>query len=1258
MNSVNLDLSSGVANLATPARASTPVNIRVGSAIQTIGPGQLLTPAQMVAANQVLRGGLAAQTLLLGSNGAAVGGSMVISQRFAPSLNGLVIPAGVTVINRAAALALTGNLTNAGTLYAISTNPAITTANISALNIQNQQSGLISSILPSGILSRFTNAIPNLGLSLNAVNNFANAGTISSAAALSISAGGSILNSASAGSPVIQAQNNVLLSASNIVNAGLISSANGNVNIAITPSQSLNVNNTGGVIRALNGNIVFGPGKLDYSQSLNLTGGNWLSQQLNIDIGSGTLNMNVQNILGQVNVEAGAAHLLASTPDLNLGNINIVGDPTWFNTSGNVLISGDILAAGTSPNIAIAASGHIISTTGAGRIDSSSTQTGGDGGSILLVAGARFVSPASGSQNDDTGTTITISSPSTGDSGGGIFLDGTKPAGFGGTAAAITGFTSSGVGATANGGDISMVAFHGTADGAGEVHLPSNITVLSGGSGTGNNGNITILAGATSGNSISTGKLQSSGGLGTAGNVTVYATQPVINGSGTISIKSGAVQAGSGSFVTGTFYNTSIITGDILTAGAGGAGSSLAGDGQSGSAGGKINLRAGSVSTGNLLSFGGGGGGGFNGGAGGAGGAITVASTLGNISILGEVNSSGGGGGGGAGAPITSGPGGNAGDITLSAANALIIDGPVLGSPGSAGGNNFWGTGTGAGGGTFGGGGGAAPAIPGTAGSGGGGGYYGGGAAGGGSTTAGSIGGSGGGFNRGGDGGAGGTGAVGSGAGGGGGAGGLGQGGGGGAFDPVNGGQGGRGGGGGTDGGNGTSGGLAGAGGVGGGSGPGLGAAGKASAPGKTGGAGGYIWASGTSAGGIDSEADYEGGGAIVKLSGKSVAVNSNIHDYHDPSTDISAFGQRSIAVGGWKDNGKGKLFITSTDYPFTVDAKPSPSGSYGWIYAAHGLVINGVDAAAYPGEVHIHVVNGSFAAAGGSPPPPPPPEEPPPGNSNGNSNGQGKFPFGLTFVDLPDVAIENSSSFFGQGNKGNSNLLNVQIGTRVATDYTQTVPPGLDDSSPIVHQGHITITQQGEDTVAVKASNFDTQTLDELKSAGITAGSQSKGNMLDLDKGNVLLTPSGNIIVNTHEGKVHIAGGSVVQIHETGNDVCILNLDDQKKGSVNIVAGDRTITVQPGKGVVLTRVKSPQFSKVNPLPKIATRNTKEFKLENGITAFVSEFSITSALTNVQPLKKLLASSDQADKKLLHSLLKNSVMLRDFTPQAGPYQAE
>ena len=204
----------------------------------------------------------------------------------------------------------------------------------------------------------------------------------------------------------------------------------------------------------------------------------------------------------------------------------------------------------------------------------------------------------------------------------------------------------------------------------------------------------------------------------------------------------------------GTTSGTGVVTvGNINTSGAGAA------QGLAGASAGAINITAsGNIQTGYLRAFGGGGGGGSNsvGGAGGAGNSITVDSTGANVTILGDVNSSGGGGGGGSGEQL-GGAGGAAGVISIEALGNATINGPVLAAGGGAGDAGTLAGGGGGGGFGGGGGGGAGEYSASTtyAGGFGGNGFYGGG--GGGTTNSGngSFGGAGGGFFGGGAGGAG-----------------------------------------------------------------------------------------------------------------------------------------------------------------------------------------------------------------------------------------------------------------------------------------------------------------------------------------------------------------------------------------------------------------------------------------------------------------------------------------------------------------------
>jgi hypothetical protein len=128
---VDLDLSSTDSNLnAAHVVNARPVTICVGGKPLLVTSRTRLTAAEMVAVYQVIDSGR--QAIQIGVHGNAVGGSVVITSRLARNLGSLVIPQGVTVIDNASALTLGGSLINSGTFFAVSTDPGVRAASITA----------------------------------------------------------------------------------------------------------------------------------------------------------------------------------------------------------------------------------------------------------------------------------------------------------------------------------------------------------------------------------------------------------------------------------------------------------------------------------------------------------------------------------------------------------------------------------------------------------------------------------------------------------------------------------------------------------------------------------------------------------------------------------------------------------------------------------------------------------------------------------------------------------------------------------------------------------------------------------------------------------------------------------------------------------------------------------------------------------------------------------------------------------------------
>lgn len=454
---VGLDLSSTAASISGSVLGKNDVPIVSGGKTVLVGANSALTPAQYLAALSVINGGL--QTLTINSAGQATGGLFQVPTN--TSLTSINVPKGVTGVYDVAAnhaLNLSGNFTNYGNFYLLSTNHSISAGSISAQNIVNNQGALISSVLPNLITSIF-GLVNNLSFSLNAVQNLHNFGTISSAGSLNLAAGNQLINglagTTSTALANITATNNISVIAPNITNVGQISSALNNINIQATTmlnsgllqslkgdinisnliDRTLEINNVGGLISA-HTNLNFSS---DTSRAvLSVVGGKLQADTINFDNPRGTVSVSVDDISRNLNFDArkvllsvssGSAGLDLSgldnsrsvqlsytgTGDVFTTGFNTRGRDVTINTTGSITIDGQILTSrknkGDGGNVFLSAGQDLlvgdISTTG---------KQGGNGGNITLLAGGTVGANqlvASGGESGNPGV-ITIESGKTG----------------------------------------------------------------------------------------------------------------------------------------------------------------------------------------------------------------------------------------------------------------------------------------------------------------------------------------------------------------------------------------------------------------------------------------------------------------------------------------------------------------------------------------------------------------------------------------------------------------------------------------------------------------------------------------------------------------------------------------------------------------------------------------------------------------------------------------------------------------------------
>ena len=498
------DLNLGSASATMPAAAhSSPVAINVGGAAHLVQPGAQLTPAEYMAVQQVMQTGT--QQLGLDTAGRAVSGRVVLDGMVPNGLSSLVIPQGVTAINNFAntnaLMNITGNLVNSGSLYAVSTDQSVRNAIINANNIVNTSGALLTSVLPANGLLGYANAIKDLSLTLNATNNLTNAGTISSAGNLNVTAGGALANS------------------------GLMQAAR-DINMSSTTGGAINFNGAGGTVQA--GNAI-NVGHIGDASAIQLTGGDWLSNTLNLTT-AGPLEMHVGQVSGLVNVQSNGAHVSAATPSLRFGSMCVTGDPYYINSSGDFVLGAQSeLSTGTSGYpFTIIASGNITSSGSTPLTINTSSNASYGGGDVTLIAGAVVT--------ENTGSTtgrLSVSGPSS--TGGSILLD--DETGTGGGAGVQT-IDTRALNATPGwgGGNVTLVAFHGSGNSAttgGQVLLRADSTIKTGGTIGGiSNGNVLAIAGNPNfSQSVQIGGIDTTGGDGGGGKITVVAGEPqILNG--------------------------------------------------------------------------------------------------------------------------------------------------------------------------------------------------------------------------------------------------------------------------------------------------------------------------------------------------------------------------------------------------------------------------------------------------------------------------------------------------------------------------------------------------------------------------------------------------------------------------------------------------------------------------------------------------------------------------------------------------------
>ena len=554
------------------------LNVGNGGLFSTIAPTSLSMFTNNLFSSQNLSLNITNNLFNAGTIAAPTGalnitaGGSIINQSAANSVASMV----AQNINLSSAI---GQITNSGSIAATMGNLNIT----SQLNnnlLVNNLAGILSAtnainIRDAAFGSNFGTVIDGGSVLSKELNIFGGTGSVALTSdqisgLINSTSGSLLINTASENLNIGSVQTVGDLQLTNqlgsFTNHQSIVSDQGSITFDASDSAHLTIDNTNGVVKALNGSINIRNAAYSGVGNSTVNGGDFLSENFNIHSGQGTAEVAVNDLTGTVQSSGTALHLLASTDVLTIGSQCLTGDPTYYNT-GNISITGNI---DVGEKLAILATGDITSVAG---VTSIRARTGGGiGQDIVMVAGAALT-PSTGATTVPGGT-MSGSPPA-----GGIAAGRTVLVTGAGTGGSINLSASSGLNITANststgnGGSVTLIAFNSGTTG-GRVLLATNSVISTGASGAGKtNGSITIGAGSTSGtgNTIQAGTLNADGGVGTiGGDIIVRNVIPTVSAGGVLFDSTGAITNGGTFNVPGYAFGTGGNQGSVVF----GAGSS------------------------------------------------------------------------------------------------------------------------------------------------------------------------------------------------------------------------------------------------------------------------------------------------------------------------------------------------------------------------------------------------------------------------------------------------------------------------------------------------------------------------------------------------------------------------------------------------------------------------------------------------------------------------------------------------------------
>jgi len=222
------------------------------------------------------------------------------------------------------------------------------------------------------------------------------------------------------------------------------------------------------------------------------------------------------------------------------------------------------------------------------------------------------------------------------------------------------------------------------------------------------------------------------------------------------------------------------------------------------------------------------------------------------------------------------------------------------------------------------------------------------------------------------------------------------------------------------------------------------------------------------------------------------------------------------------------------------------------------------------------------------------------------------------------------------------SNLFTAQAAEQNALNLAALSQPGWISETELVN-GEIpaALIHDGETEIVGDAdARADFEGTVQLNSNRSTSRPQTS-----LRRGTAVFAPSVDTVIDTAVGQIKIGAKSLALVMAFADGVAVYDIDDVRKGAIEVTAGGNSIKLSPGQHVFITRSDADSFDQINPAQVIGYRGITSKNLGSGLKAFSAEFCVPHAIHAVKPLKSIVQSKHPQSKKVADHLLKTTAAI-------------